>query len=700
LHGALDQERLDTPTYRYFYFRTPAVPDGIPDELVDDYREEPDSFAEAELARLKVRVKEAKGKVETAPGRVETVGVPVREYPARWDETTNRIIGLKEFGDRVYEDLLGSVEAELGVAPPEALDPFAEENAAAEAFVETRMERYVIGSRQPVFDALLEHAEGTGGNGYLCLVGAPGSGKSALLAKFYRDYVRGAREDVAGGIPARAPHPDDLVIPHFIGVNSTNARELLRRLCHELAAGTDIADEIPGDFDGLRAAFPSFLEQAAGARRVVLLIDALNQLAPTLGATAMTWLPDRLPETARIILTALPRPELDAARTRLKPIVEPLGPLTKDDASEIVDVFLARFRKELDERQRGELLAKKDAGNALYLNTALEELRTLGIYEEIIDRIQELPDEVQPLFLWILERLEGDDGFRDEDGKPIGPELVRAYCSYLAAAREGMTHAELVDLIAPGDEQAEVPPDAQGNVAALEALLRPYLMRRAELLDFFHGQLEEAVDGEYLDEEHERLATHHRLAEYFRHRADPAGSNAWDAYPRGLSELPYHLTNSARKEDEDDDRWQEVTDLLTDFRFLERKAADVGVIEETDAGGEVSRTYTGPYLLQDDYALALRRMPGGGDANGEQRRIIVTATDFGHGLVLRCPHCNVPHECDRGAREFDTDRRCQACGIFHSVDEWVGKEIECPNEACKGPLKVNEFLVERSPAEG
>ena len=90
------------------------------------------------------------------------------------------------------------------------------------------------------------------------------------------------------------------------------------------------------------------------------------------------------------------------------------------------------------------------------------------------------------------------------------------------------------------------------------------------------------------------------------------------------------------------ERWQEITDTLTDFRFLERKAAEVGVVTAKDAEDNETRTYTGPYLLQEDYALALERMPGGDGASSGQRQIIVTATDFGQGYVVRCPHCRAP----------------------------------------------------------
>jgi hypothetical protein len=155
------------------------------------------------------------------------------------------------------------------------------------------------------------------------------------------------------------------------------------------------------------------------------------------------------------------------------------------------------------------------------------------------------------------------------------------------------------------------------------------------------------------------------LADFFRSQADPSGERVWDGEGvRGLSELPFHLTYARR--------WDEVYETLTDFSFLEQKAARVGIVERTGPGGEKDTLYTGVFQLQDDYDLALKEMPGGEDAKRDVHPLIVTAVNFGKGMVLRCPWCNTEHPLDR---------------------DWLGNEIECPDEECGGPLKVNTFTV-------
>lgn len=603
-YGALD--KLGHPIFRYFYFRDPAVTDSIPERYALDYREPLGSFAETALAELKERIKNIRGKViQTGvsisgdaqlvePGQIIEAPLPVFEYPCSWEDETARIVDLQAFGTRVYEQVLESVDAEFGFTTGEALDEFAEENAAMEAFVETRVERYVVGSRQGVFDDLLQHAQAEGGNGYLVLVGEPGSGKSAMLGKFYRDYLEGTN--------SQPEATRDLLIPHFVGASaaSTNVRQVLRRLGQELAVGTGITEEIPDDFDKLREAFTKFLEQAAAQRHVVILLDAINQMDAAHNAHSMRWLPDALPANARIIMTTLPCPALEALRARREPPFEvALRALNESDATAIVDEFLSRYRKSFDAQQRAALLGKSGSRTPLYLLTALEELRTLGTYEEISQRIKELPEETRPLFAWILQRLEQDVGFRDAQGKRVGPDIVRRYASYLAVGRSGMAQSELVELIAPAVDGGDA--DSQGNVAALQRLLRPYLMQRGELLDFFHGQLREAVEETYLAHDEQRVAANQALAEYFQRKTDPAGDLTWTGdYPRGLSELPYHQTEG--------EMWNDVHQTLTDLGFLEAKCTHVGVTT-SGTGPDARKIYGGVYELQEDYRRAIEKMP-------------------------------------------------------------------------------------------
>ncbi|MFC1634485.1 tetratricopeptide repeat protein [Planctomycetota bacterium] len=503
--GVLDADRENI--YGLFYFRHGAVTEKMNVSHPGLIREPRHSEKSDKLARLKRRIRKAKCKPFL--------------YRPRWNANEEQLLDLKAFGDRVVQDILATIDDEFGTQPPAQLDEFAEENAAMEAFVQERSERFVLGSRKAVLDELLAHTGATGGNGYICLTGAPGSGKSALLGHLSQHSILNDQSSV-------------LLIRHFVGASpgSTDVRRTLRRLCHELKAGCpDITADISDDPEKLRVAFPDFLRQACVQKRVVILLDAVNQFDTSSYFGGLNWLSENLPTNARIILSAIDSSALEELRRRpCKPCEIELKPLTSDDGEAIIGQFLKRYRKKFEPDQRTALLAKTDAGTPLYLLAALEELRTLGTYEEITRRISELPSTTHELFVWILKRLEDDDGFRDAAGQKVGHDLVSRFATLLGASRHGLSQRELADLLDAGDPQ--------GNIAALLHLLRPYLMRRGELLDFYHGQFREAVEGAWLKTDVQRQAAHAQLANVLQSTS----------LKRQVSELTFHLRGAGNRD--------------------------------------------------------------------------------------------------------------------------------------------------------
>ena len=246
-YGVLDR-LLNERGFAYFYFRsetaTGAMP-GIPGE----FREQPGSNNEAKLAELKQAIIAA--------------GLNPFTYPAHWDNDTQRLTGLALFGNRVHDDLLRGIDEEFGVHVPEPFDEFDEERASMAAFIEERNQHFVLGSRDAALNELIAHVTTPGGNGYICVTGVPGSGKSALLAH------------LTSLASLRAQH-STLVIAHFVGATSgsTDVRRTLRRLCHELQTN---ALDIPDDFDKLCALFSELLRSTCARRRVVILLDGVDQ---------------------------------------------------------------------------------------------------------------------------------------------------------------------------------------------------------------------------------------------------------------------------------------------------------------------------------------------------------------------------------------------------------------------------------------
>ena len=506
-YGVLN--RLGKHGYAFFYFRDPKATNSIIEEIPGEYRELSGSENEKLLDELKKSIISARLKPFI--------------YSASWDNNSKRMIGLKKFGDRVYKELKQSIDHEFGEQPTEKPNEFLEARKAIETFIEERCEYFVLGSRESVLKKLLAHSNTKGGNSYLCITGSTGSGKSALLAHFYKVFSSFTDSSALESSPFS-------VIGHFVGISqdSTNIHQTLRRLCYELKrCCSEITAEVPDHPEKLRITFLSFLRQACVNLRIVIIIDAVDQFDIVPHSIGLHWLPDEMPDNARIILSSLKGKALEELRSRNpKPLEIHLEPLTQDDSEKIIENFSKRYHKKLTTDQRSALKSKIEARTPLYLLSALEELRTFGTYAEINHRIAEIPSTADELFEWILERLTNDNDFRNKLGNQIGGELVPLFGSFLGVSRHGLSQRELIDLIDPGDEM--------GNVASLLKLLRPYLMHRGELIDFYHRQFRSAALRTCLKTESQRQDAHLLISQYFQSRQN-------EPYERALSELPYHL---------------------------------------------------------------------------------------------------------------------------------------------------------------
>ena len=582
----------------FFYFRNEESTASIVEETPGDFREPTGSENARKLADLKQSIVDAR--------------LPVFLYGATWDVQKKWLTGLKAFGDQVFADLLQNIQDDpelddhFAASTETLVSEFAEEREAMEAFVEDRTERYVVGSRQPLLDKMTTFAAASSEQNILIIEGEPGSGKSALLGKFCQ---------------LLASRPHDVLISHFVGasVGSTDLRRTLRRLCHELAATVNNIDPLPKDASTseLIDRFRTLLGEVAVRQRVTLIIDAINQFDATDGAHHMDWLPLALPPNVRVIASSINHPALDALRKRSEPVrIEKLESLREEDAQAIIEAFLQRYSKRFSAEQISALLAKTESRLPLYVLIALQELRTLGTYEEITARIEELPDEAKALFRWILKkRLSYDPGFRDADNKLCGAALVAKFASYLGVSRYGLSQGELIGLIDPEDRQ--------GNVAALLRLLRPYLMYRGEMLDFFHSQLCEAVVDEYLGGAG-RSGAHQRLGEYFIQTARVAHERKWDTeIQHCFSEMLFHLQSAGM--------WDDIIAILRDprmFQHLPPRAYGVDFDRGTYFGAETGSldpgllgTLPAPRRLEIGFGIAEEFL-------AEARRRIDTTNQF------------------------------------------------------------------------
>ena len=487
LHGVLRNPEM--AKHAFFYFRDPS------------YAAAHRGFTEENLAQRE--------QLATLKDDIRHSGLPIKEPFAT----------PKQLGEWVLRDLTAIIESLYPIAEiPNPLDRAALDH---EAYSASRRTVYI--GRDEYMKRLNVHAAGDGPP--LVIVGESGGGKSALLANWTHNWSQ--------------QHPEMPVLVHFIGAapDSANWMAMLRRLLGEFQRKFGIQIEIPDQPDALRMDLCQRAAHGGGAGRLVLVLDALNQIEDRDGAPDLVWLPPVIPANVRLVVSTLPGRPWDDLKKRDWPVLT-VEPLTMPEREKLIASYLKRYAKALSPEPAHRIAAAPQTGNGLYLSTLLNELRQFGRYEELDQRIDWYLEAANPVELYskVIQCWEHDYGQPD----PACENVVRESLVRIWAARRGLSETELLESLGAA---GSLLPRALWSPLYLAA--GDALVNRGGLLTFTHDFLREAVRNAYLPTESHRHSAHHALAEYFAVQQQG---------PRQLDELPWQWQHAAE--------WQKLADLL------------------------------------------------------------------------------------------------------------------------------------------
>jgi len=587
--GALEAE--DPQDHVFCYFREI---DGLPeDESAATYRDIRNGAADAD----------AEGRLLALKAQLEGVlpAKHVHRYRATW-RASQPEYDRRDLCDDVERDLKAIIDRE--VASFKQKPALEHEREAHREFAEDRCRHFV--GRQDILERTKDYLADPQANRPLVIHGVSGCGKTALTAKAMLDLAQSAIGD-----------PQLAIVSRFIGATpgSSDLRTLLGDLCRELGVA-----EIPQDMNELVRAFRGQLSTEQGGsgqeeakepptdqRRIVLFLDALDQLNPTDNARMLYWMPRELKPNVKLVVSILAsEPEGDAHTRREDPydlarriwpesLVE-IGPLDETSAAGLLNAWLTEAGRTLQPDQTAEVLGKfAGCPLPLYLKLASEEARRWKSWERIAEP---LSDTVEGILEQLLARLERSENH--------GQALVGRSLGYLATGKNGLTEDELLDVLSRdkdvvqdfarrSPESPKLKDDDPLPIivwSRLYADINRYMThRRADgtvVMDFYHRQVGEAVRKRYLTSEEVRWHVHQHLAEYFagldywaesleaqRARARRLPPTPRPANVRKVVELSYHRLEVAKLAGKDDPKskyWDAVADLLTDWQFLEAKA--------------------------------------------------------------------------------------------------------------------------------
>lgn len=447
------------------------------------------------------------------------LGPRVHHYRLEWDAGQQRVAGLEAWGERVFEDLVGELQAELQAAAVERPLTWQEQEQAAVAeFIELRCRDFV--GRAELLEQLtgIALSETSPSSGFAipsgvewgaCVTGEPGMGKSALFAelalRLSADRSIVLLTNAAGGTPRGSQV--DAILERFI-------EQLSERLG---IAPPPLNHSDPNSVD---ATFASLLNRVAAQHRVVILLDALNQFEATPRGRSLTWLrATQWPANARLIATSLPGPSADALsqwagieELEVEPLEHSEG--EDDDITAVAHSLWRRYHRQPNgavlEVLKGKRTADGElaAGNPLWLTLALEQINLLDSddFERaerdfagdpaerlrglLIEMAGRMPPTVAELYGWMLSQSE----------KVGGAAAARAFAAVVAISRSGWRESDLLRLI-PLAARLVAPEESLPawdtlRLAALRRSFRAHLTRHGLLsqLDFFHAQMRQAVE--------------------------------------------------------------------------------------------------------------------------------------------------------------------------------------------------------------
>lgn len=467
----------------------------------------------------------------------------IYEYEAQW-------IGVKGEGEgsaittdhieKLCEDiyLCLSNNIEMQIVQLEAIDVVEEEVEGQRFFGEDRA-RFFTGSASAM-EPISKYVESDDPHPF-CIYAEGGIEITALVASAVKQV--------------EAERPEACVVFRYLGATpaSLDRTKLLEGLCRQICRSYGRSEpDMPSVYRDQVDVFFESLTLATEESPLFIFLDSVHQLDDY----SLAWIPERLPEKVRMVLTTRPGPSLVSLRRRLpQEYVLEVSPMPEDTGEMLLDRWLEEAGRTLQDSQRKEILNKfqEVGGNPLYLKLAFEEARLWRSDREDIS----LSSDIEGIIRDRYERLSSHVNH--------GQMLVSKSLGYLAASRQGLSEDELLDILSQDD-------DVYGELCERYHVVLPerrlpfivwyrfyfdlasYLSERMSqgvpLLGFYHRELEETARHAYLDGDN-KYEMHRSLADYFE---------GIRLCPRKMMELPWQLSAALE--------WERLYFLLAEPTFL------------------------------------------------------------------------------------------------------------------------------------
>jgi serine/threonine protein kinase len=422
--------------------------------------------------------------------------------------------------------------------------------AAQRELIEAYTRQFV--GRARVWQAL-EHFRAGHRRGYFIVRGGPGQGKTAVASQLVKAY--------------QAVH-------HFVSRagGRGDVRLILQSLLAQLVPLAGAPAAVPETIPELAKQLEDLLTRAvARQKRLLLVLDALDELPAEAGPELPFVVTDGLPEGAHVVVTSRPGNRLERLCESCFAVPHEVYDLESLQLSEVGEILRAR-RPALTDAEV-ENIATASQGNPLYLRAVADELE-----RDLAFDLRNLPAGIEGFFH------RATSGLRDSSD-PVLHDVL----GLLTVTRKSLSLRELSQIT--GVRQRQL------YDRAIQPI-RQFLLQTDDCYGFYHASFHEFVTGELLYGD-ELPEYHGRLASWLLKPESRANDYCWTS-------LSHHLFGSGN-----------YPDLLRwiDEAFLKEKVRRFGyaVLEDIELLTNALLEVGDPSLVERCVGLVegLRREVGG-----------------------------------------------------------------------------------------
>lgn len=357
----------------------------------------------------------------------DTGNITVIDYEAVWDRKKEEATGLERMASDLQYAAEKIIESVVQTSKPQ--NWIESEFLNASKFCKQHTTHF--GGREYLKGKIISAIDEDETVHTICISGASGQGKSALMAKVYQEY--------------QADHKNASLcfIACGYGERSRSYLDILKQLTYFAEKKIHPDYKISNAYseekaeDDLKQAILAY--EKAGQNKLILLVDALDKVS-CYGTVQIPYLMDGLDISKVTIICS----RIESFRINKNNAVEvKIGELEKDDINKIVAEHVDRKDKNFD-MLSGKLNEKGGKGSPLYIKAALNILlieTTIvrdkpNLFDYYLDLVRDMPEETEEL-IWNNIKKAGDY---------LDYQLCETLAGLLAAAKEGLREADLEGL--------------------------------------------------------------------------------------------------------------------------------------------------------------------------------------------------------------------------------------------------------------